>query len=136
MVGARSALFLPFPDLGLIVVDEEHEPAFKQEDGVIYHARDMAVVRARIERRPVVLASATPSLETLANVEAGRYRRLTLPTRHGGAALPEIAAIDLRAHAARARPLARRRRWSPRCATRWRAASRRCCSSTAAATRR
>jgi primosomal protein N' (replication factor Y) len=97
VVGARSALFLPFPDLGLVVVDEEHETAFKQEEGVVYHARDMAVVRARFCSAPAVLVSATPSLETLANVEAGRYRRLTLPTRHGGAALPAVAAIDMRA---------------------------------------
>jgi primosomal protein N' (replication factor Y) (superfamily II helicase) len=96
VVGARSALFLPFSDLGLVVVDEEHETAFKQEEGVVYHARDMAVVRARFCAAPAVLVSATPSLETLANVEAGRYRRLTLPTRHGGAALPAVAAIDLR----------------------------------------
>jgi primosomal protein N' (replication factor Y) (superfamily II helicase) len=96
VVGARSALFLPFPDLGLIVVDEEHETAFKQEEGVVYHARDMAVVRARFCFAPAVLVSATPSLETLANVEAGRYRRLTLPTRHGGAALPAVTAIDMR----------------------------------------
>jgi primosomal protein N' (replication factor Y) len=96
VVGARSALFLPFPDLGLIVVDEEHETAFKQEEGVIYHARDMAVVRARLCAAPAVLVSATPSLETVANVEAGRYRRISLPTRHGGAALPSVAAIDLR----------------------------------------
>ncbi len=86
VVGARSALFLPFPDLGLVVVDEEHETAFKQEEGVVYHARDMAVVRARLCAAPAVLVSATPSLETMANVEAGRYRRLTLPARHGGAA--------------------------------------------------
>ncbi|MBV9249788.1 MAG: primosomal protein N', partial [Acetobacteraceae bacterium] len=97
VVGARSALFLPFPDLGLVVVDEEHETAFKQEDGVIYHARDMAVVRARFSAAPAVLASATPSLETVANVEAGRYGRLHLPQRHGGAALPAVEAIDLRA---------------------------------------
>ena len=96
VVGARSALFLPFPKLGLIVVDEEHESAFKQEDGVIYQARNMAVVRARLEAAPIVLSSATPSLETLANVEAGRYRRLDLPERHGDAELPTIAAIDLR----------------------------------------
>jgi primosomal protein N' (replication factor Y) (superfamily II helicase) len=97
VVGARSALFLPFPDLGLVVVDEEHETAFKQEDGVIYHARDMAVVRARFCSAPAMLVSATPSLETVANVEAGRYRRISLPTRHGGAALPAVAAVDLRA---------------------------------------
>ena len=88
VVGARSALFLPFPDLGLVVIDEEHETAFKQEEGVVYHARDMAVVRARFCAAPAVLVSATPSLETLANVEAGRYRRITLPTRHGGATCP------------------------------------------------
>ena len=98
LVGARSALFLPFPDLGLVVVDEEHETAFKQEDGVVYHARDMAVVRARLSEAPAVLVSATPSLETQANVEAGRYGKLTLTARHGGASLPEVAAIDLREH--------------------------------------
>ena len=98
VVGARSALFLPFPDLGLIVVDEEHETAFKQEEGVVYHARDMAVVRARLCAAPAVLVSATPSLETLANVEAGRYRHLTLDRRHGGATLPTVATIDLREH--------------------------------------
>jgi primosomal protein N' (replication factor Y) len=97
VVGARSALFLPFPDLGLVVVDEEHETAFKQEDGVVYHARDMAVVRARLCAAAAVLVSATPSLETLANVEAGRYRQATLPIRHGGATLPQVAAIDMRA---------------------------------------
>jgi primosomal protein N' (replication factor Y) (superfamily II helicase) len=96
VVGARSALFLPFPDLGLVVVDEEHETAFKQEEGVVYNARDMAVVRARFASAPAVLVSATPSLETVANVEAGRYGRLHLPLRHGGAVLPVIEAIDLR----------------------------------------
>ncbi|HSV29378.1 MAG TPA: primosomal protein N', partial [Candidatus Omnitrophota bacterium] len=96
VVGARSALFLPYADLGLIVVDEEHDGAFKQEDGVSYHARDMAVVRGRIGGCPVVLASATPSLETLANVQAGRYRRLHLPDRHAGAVLPDITLVDLR----------------------------------------
>lgn len=97
VVGARSALFLPLPDLGLIVVDEEHDAAFKQEEGVIYHARDMAVVRARIEGIPLILASATPSLESLANVETGRYQRLALPDRHGGALLPVVEIVDLRA---------------------------------------
>jgi len=96
VVGARSALFLPYADLGLIVVDEEHDGAFKQEDHVSYHARDMAVVRARLGRIPAVLASATPSLETLANIQAGRYRRLHLPDRHAGAVMPEIVAVDLR----------------------------------------
>jgi primosomal protein N' (replication factor Y) len=96
VVGARSALFLPFRDLGLVVVDEEHDQAFKQEDRVLYHARDMAVVRARIEGFPVVLASATPSVETVANVEAGRYRLAALSRRYGARALPGLAAIDLK----------------------------------------
>jgi len=91
-------LFLPFPDLGLVIVDEEHETGFKQEDGVTYHARDMAVVRARLSDAPVVLVSATPSLETLANVEAGRYRHFRLASRHGGAVLPDTVALDLRDH--------------------------------------
>ncbi len=97
IVGARSALFLPFPRLGLIVVDEEHESAFKQEDGVMYHARDMAVVRARLSAAPIVLASATPSLETAENAAQGRYGHLLLPARHGGATLPAVRAVDLRA---------------------------------------
>ncbi|MBV9287752.1 MAG: primosomal protein N', partial [Hyphomicrobiales bacterium] len=96
LVGARSALFLPFADLGLIVVDEEHEGAYKQEDGVVYNARDMAVVRARFETAPIVLASATPALETRVNAETGRYRWLKLPSRFGAARLPEIGAVDLR----------------------------------------
>ncbi|MFO1029291.1 MAG: primosomal protein N', partial [Acetobacteraceae bacterium] len=96
IVGARSALFLPFPDLGLVVVDEEHEAAFKQQDGVIYNARDMAVVRARLSSCPAVLVSATPSLETVANVEAGRYAHLRLANRHGGASLPKVELVDLR----------------------------------------
>lgn len=96
VIGARSALFLPFSDLGLIVVDEEHEAAYKQEEGVIYNARDMAVLRAHLGRHPVILVSATPSLETLVNVKNGKYRRLHLPNRHGSAELPEINAIDMR----------------------------------------
>ena len=96
LVGARSALFLPYPDLGLVVVDEEHETAFKQEEGVIYHARDMAVVRARLAEAACVLVSATPSLESLTNAETGRYARLDLPTRHGGATLPTVVPVDLR----------------------------------------
>ena len=83
VVGARSALFLPFADLGLIVVDEEHEGAYKQEEGVIYNARDMAVVRARFEKAPIVLASATPAIETRFNAQSGRYRGLQLPSRFG-----------------------------------------------------
>ncbi|RDD62924.1 primosomal protein N' [Ferruginivarius sediminum] len=97
VVGARSALFLPYPDLGLVVVDEEHDQAFKQEDGVPYHARDMAVVRARLGGFPAVLVSATPSLESLENVRAGRYDSVHLPERHAGAQLPDIEAIDMRA---------------------------------------
>ncbi len=96
VVGARSALFLPYADLGLIVVDEEHDPAYKQEDGVHYHARDMAVVRGHIARIPVVLSSATPSLETEVNTRRGRYHRLALPERFGGQRLPAVEAIDLR----------------------------------------
>ncbi|HEX7969852.1 MAG TPA: primosomal protein N', partial [Stellaceae bacterium] len=96
VAGARSALFLPFADLGLIVVDEEHDASFKQEDGVIYHARDMAVVRASLAKLPIVLASATPSLETTINVEQQRYRRIHLPARHGEAQLPEIRVVDMR----------------------------------------
>jgi primosomal protein N' (replication factor Y) len=96
VAGARSALFLPFSKLGVIVVDEEHEQAYKQEEGAIYHARDMAVVRARIENCPVVLASATPSLETYVNASSGRYKWLQLPRRHGVAVLPEVKLIDLR----------------------------------------
>ena len=96
VAGARSALFLPFADLRLIVVDEEHEAAYKQEDGVSYHARDMAVVRGRIEKAAVVLASATPSIETRVNAEQGRYGWLRLPERHGGRLLPALSAIDMR----------------------------------------
>ncbi len=128
VVGARSALFLPFADLGLIVVDEEQDASFKQEDGVIYHARDMAVVRASIADVPIVLVSATPSLETTANIEQGRYRHLHLPARHGAARLPEIRVIDMRRDAARARRASLRRRWSRRWPRRSRRASRRCCS--------
>lgn len=95
VVGARSALFLPYRELGLIVVDEEHDGAYKQEDGVRYHARDMAVVRARIADIPIVLASATPSIETEVNARRGRYHRLHLPERFGGQHLPTIEAIDL-----------------------------------------
>ncbi|MFY9628064.1 MAG: primosomal protein N' [Methylocystis sp.] len=96
VVGARSALFLPFCDLRLIVVDEEHEGAYKQDDGVSYHARDMAIVRARIEGAEVVLASATPSIETRVNAASGRYTRLHLAARAGARLMPELAAIDMR----------------------------------------
>ncbi|ATX67921.1 primosomal protein N' [Roseinatronobacter bogoriensis subsp. barguzinensis] len=97
VVGARSALFLPFRDLGLIVVDEEHDSSYKQEEGVLYHARDMAVLRAAMSGGQVVLASATPSLETWANARAGKYARLDLTARFGPNTLPEMRAIDLRA---------------------------------------
>ena len=96
VVGARSALFLPFRELGLIVVDEEHDSSYKQEEGVLYNARDMAVLRAAICGAPVVLASATPSLESWANAEAGKYARLDLGSRFGPAELPEMRAIDMR----------------------------------------
>ena len=96
VAGARSSLFLPFRDLGLIVVDEEHESAYKQDEGVTYHARDMAVVRGRFENAAVVLASATPSIETRVNADGGRYSHLRLPTRFGGRPLPRLAAIDMR----------------------------------------
>jgi len=97
VVGARSALFLPYRDLGLIVVDEEHDQSYKQEDGVVYHARDMAIVRARLGRIPIVLVSATPSLETVTNVATGKFQRLHLPERHGAAAMPRVELVDLRA---------------------------------------
>lgn len=96
VVGARSALFLPYADLGLIVVDEEHDQAYKQDDGVHYHARDMAVVRGHIAKIPVVLSSATPSVESEVNARKGRYRRVALPSRFGGQHMPHIEAIDLR----------------------------------------
>ena len=95
VVGARSALFLPYANLGLIVVDEAHEPSFKQEEGVQYHARDVAVMRGHFEEIPVILASATPAIETRNMVEIGRYRELKLAERHGLAKMPEIRAIDL-----------------------------------------
>jgi primosomal protein N' (replication factor Y) len=95
-VGARSALFLPYPNLGLIVVDEAHEPSFKQEEGVQYHARDTAVMRAKFEDIPVVLSSATPAIESRHMVELGRYREVSLPERFAGASLPDIHAIDMR----------------------------------------
>jgi primosomal protein N' (replication factor Y) (superfamily II helicase) len=99
VVGARSALFMPYADLGLIVVDEEHDQAYKQDDGAHYHARDMAVVRAHIAKIPIVLASATPSVETEVNARKGRYQRILLPSRFGGQHMPHIEAIDLRRYA-------------------------------------
>ena len=97
VVGARSALFLPFRDLGVIVVDEEHDTSYKQEDGVLYNARDMAVLRASLCSAQVVLASATPSLESWANAESGKYQKLELTSRFGDAELPDMSTIDMRA---------------------------------------
>lgn len=99
VVGARSALFLPFPKLSLLVVDEEHETSFKQEEGVLYNARDMAIVRGKIQRTPVVLVSATPSLETQVHVKEGKYKALHLPTRIGQRTLPTLNTIDMRLYA-------------------------------------
>jgi primosomal protein N' (replication factor Y) len=96
VAGARSALFLPFRDLALIVLDEEHDPAYKQEDGVHYHARDMAVVRGSLAQAAVVLTSATPSIETESNARRGRYKRLQLSERYSGTEVPQLEAIDLR----------------------------------------
>lgn len=98
VIGARSALFLPFDNLGLIVVDEEHDGAYKQDSGVMYHARDMAVVMANIGKFPLILASATPSLETYLNATSGRFTHLVLDRRHGGAKMPHVKAVDLRNH--------------------------------------
>ena len=96
VVGARSALFLPFQDLGLIVVDEEHDGSYKQEDGVFYNARDMAVLRASFAKAQVILSSATPSLESWSNADSGKYKRLELTQRFGEARMPELGAIDMR----------------------------------------
>ena len=96
IVGARSALFLPYPNLKLIVIDEEHDSSYKQEEGVIYQARDLAVARAKLGDAMVILASATPSLETLVNAQSGRYAHIKLPSRHGTAELPDVELIDLK----------------------------------------
>jgi len=96
VVGARSALFLPYKNLSLVVVDEEHDASFKQEEGVMYHARDMAVARARFEKFPVLLVSATPSLESYHNARQGKYSEISLPMRHADAVMPEINLVDMR----------------------------------------
>ncbi len=96
IVGARSALFLPYQKLGLVVVDESHDSSYKQEDIVNYQGRDMAVVRAKLEAFPLILATATPDLETLVNVEEGKYERVVLASRFAAARLPEIKIIDLK----------------------------------------
>ena len=98
IIGARSSLFLPFQSLGLIVVDEEHDGSYKQEEGVIYHARDMAVLRAHAEQIPIILASATPSLETMHNVWQKKYQSIVLPSRYHDVTLPSIEIIDLKQH--------------------------------------
>ncbi len=98
VVGARSALFLPFANLRLIVVDEEHDSSYKQEDGVLYHARDMAVARAKFAKAAIILASATPSLESMLNARSGRYAHVRLQARPGAAVLPPISTIDMREH--------------------------------------
>ena len=105
VAGARSALFLPFRNPGVVVVDEEHELSYRQQDGVRYHARDMAVLRARLSRIPVILSSATPSLESLVNVEQGKYQHIRLFSRFGSAGMPDIKLIDL------GKTPAERRRW-------------------------
>lgn len=96
VVGARSALFLPFADLGLIVIDESHDHSFKQEDVVNYQGRDMAVVRAKFEGFPLILSTATPDLETVCNVEEGKYDSVRLTSRYAAAVMPEIKIIDLK----------------------------------------
>jgi primosomal protein N' (replication factor Y) (superfamily II helicase) len=96
VVGARSALFLPWPNLGLIVVDEEHETAYKQDEGTTYHARDMAVLYGSLAKFPVILSSATPSLETIVNADRGRYATVKLKDRHGRPELPEIKLVDMK----------------------------------------
>ena len=94
VIGARSALFLPFMNLGLVIVDEEHDHSYKQEDGVIYNARDMAVLRSSLERSTIILASATPSLESWVN--GGKYKHVQIHERYGEATLPNLSVIDLR----------------------------------------
>lgn len=113
VVGARSALFLPFPNLQFIVVDEEHETSFKQEEGVFYNARDMAIVRAKIEDIPLLLVSATPSLESRVNAKSGRYHLLHLPHRPLGVALPKIEAIDMRLYGKELRAIGRKEGRTP-----------------------
>lgn len=98
IIGARSSLFLPYKNLRLIVIDEEHDSSYKQEEGVIYNARDMAVVRGSFDKFPVVLVSATPSIETVTNAYEGKYSHLKLHSRHGGAVLPNVSVVDMRKH--------------------------------------
>ncbi|WP_039458574.1 replication restart helicase PriA [Candidatus Jidaibacter acanthamoebae] len=95
IVGARSALFLPYKNLKLIIIDEEHDQSYKQEEGVIYNARDMAILRASLEKIPIILSSATPSLESIYNVKQNKSEKVYLSSRHGTATLPEIKIVDL-----------------------------------------
>jgi len=95
IIGARSALFLPFQNLSLIIIDEEHDSSYKQEEGVVYNARDMAVMRAHIESIPIILASATPSIETILNAKLGKYEKVHLAARFGGAVMPDIKIVDM-----------------------------------------
>ncbi len=136
ILGARSALFLPYPDLGLIVVDEEHEAAYKQEEGVIYHGRDMAVVRAHLGKIPVILSSATPSLETLFNVQQKKYGHVVLRERFGKASMPNIELVDLRQYKMPAQEFHQPAFVRSAANKRLPKGSRRCCSSTGAAMRR
>ena len=96
VIGTRSSLFLPFKELGLIIVDEEHDGSYKQTDSGCYNGRDLAVVRAKIENIPVVLASATPSIETLINIDRQKYKQVYLPSRFGSAVLPDVKIIDMK----------------------------------------
>lgn len=96
VIGTRSALFLPFKDLGFIVVDEEHDPSYKQTENGCYNGRDLAIVRAKINNIPILLSSATPSLETLINIDKGKYIKIDLPSRYGNAVLPDIEIVDLK----------------------------------------
>ncbi len=100
VVGARSALFLPYKKLALVVVDEEHDASYKQEEGVIYHARDMAIARAKFEKIPVALVSATPSLESYCNARDGKYTEIKIPVRHAEAVMPDIEMLDMRSNPA------------------------------------
>ena len=128
VVGARSALFLPFPDLGLIVVDEEHDASYKQEERVTYQARDMAVLRGSLGHIPVVLSSATPSIESLVNASQGRYRHIRLAQRYKSAGLPAIVGHRHARAPARARQMALAGAGRGGGRDAWRAASRRSCS--------
>src|SRR5205085_7435911 len=96
VAGARSAVFAPLPRLGLVIVDEEHDAAYKQDDGVRYHGRDVAIMRAKLSGCPVVLGSATPAMESFHNGSSGRYALLTLPQRVASRPLPSVDIVDLR----------------------------------------